>query len=515
MLSVRRTLFAPLLLALAAPACAPPKDAPPDSSLNLPDGGNDVDAGVEETVYPSVRFNPIARFVDESGAVYSGQAGAWLGFGAPAALIPDAMAAGGFRSSLAIHAGIEGYVIPNVPEAAYYLRFNDTYVWSDARQQDLVSTLVQRHDLDWSVPTGTGVQLHVTGLAPWKASDMLRLSSPNGGTPMEDRRLVTPEDFGGTAPTVGATQLDVRFTRFLTLLEGGKGDSLWVQQLSERPAVESAQPYTATVRSFRQPAFSLVARQVAPLDAPLEGGTERHVSFAVNVAAFDTVAQGAHPAAKGPRLGRTTGHFWAIGARPGAEPFARLGANPELAFAPVSIDLERAQYEVSFLDAFPQEWRRVMMFSTGAMVSYGTAENPTLHPFLIQRYDTLDDVPTGAPLAPRLGAPRNLRVNGAPASGTLTGIGRSPVVSWDPPALGTPTRYFVELLTYAPGRNLSSTGKYLITGGTELRLPAEVVPTDSGFVIKVVATRNAGTRSPYEGELPLDLAEAATGLLTP
>ena len=106
---------------------------------------------------------------------------------------------------------------------------------------------------------------------------------------------------------------------------------------------------------------------------------------------------------------------------------------------------------------------------------------------------------------------RNLRVNGVDAA---KGLGGAPVLSWDPPALGPATRSFVSILKYVRGRyTLSESGRYLITTGTELQLPPEVLPGGS-FVIKVTAAGGAGTYSPHEGTLPLDVAEAGTGLLS-
>ncbi len=479
-------------------------DAGTPSADSGTDAGTPADSGTEFEDDGGVRFSPTVRFIDETGHATVGQEGAWLEAPTPAALVPGGLSDGGVRVYPARHTGIDGYVIPGVPEGPYFLRFNGSYLWTDARQVELRSTLVQRPDLDWSVPAGTALDLRISGLAPWQPTDVLRLSAPNGSTPAEDMRLSTAEDFGGTLPAHGATSLDVQVSRFLTLLDGAKGDSLWVQQLSESPGIGGGQPFTRVVRSFHRPAVPLTPRQATPLDVALTGGTERTVSFSVDAAAFETQLRGAHPEAK--KLGTLN---WAIGARPGAEPFARLGSHPELAFASSSIDVPLSSYTVSFLDAFPVHWLRVAHVSSGVQVrltSSAATFNTTL---FLQRYDTLESLAEARTLAPRLGPVRNLRINGQSASAGLTGVGATPTVSWEPPELGTATRYFVQVT--GPGLTGQSP---VVTSGTEVRLPPGLVP-GAPFAVKVTATRGAGTRSPYEGELPLDMADAMTGILSP
>ncbi|MBZ4416824.1 fibronectin type III domain-containing protein [Myxococcus sp. RHSTA-1-4] len=495
-------------------ACSSEPEVDTDAGTPPPDDSGtseETDSGTEP-VGEGIRFNPTVHIIDERGQGAVMQTGAWTDAPSPAALVPGGLPDGGVRVYPARHVGVEGYVVPGVPEGEYLLRFNDTLLVTDARQVELRSTMVQRPSLEWSVPTGTALDLRVSGLAPWRSSDILRLSSPNGSTPMEDLRLSTAEHFGGTLPTAGATGLDVRVSRFLSLLDGSKGDSLWVQQLSESAGIDGGHSFTRVVRSFHQPAVPLTPGTATSLDVALTGGTERTVSFSVDGAAFAAQLEATHPDAQG--LGSLN---WAIGARPGAEAFARLGSHPELAFASTSIDVPLAPYTVSFLDAFPEHWRRVAHVSSSTRVrltSGGAAYQRTL---VLQRADTLEGLVEAGTLAPRLGPVRNLRINGQDATAARSGVGTTPLVSWDPPELGTATRYFVRvtpLLQQGAGFTAGTSRTLLVTSKTEVRLPPGLV-SGSHFVVTVTATRGAGTRSPHEGELPLDMAEATTGILSP
>jgi hypothetical protein len=509
-----RKLFMAAMVAMASViGCSSEPDDKADAGTPPPtdSGTEDADSG---TVLEGegIRFNPTAHIIDESGHVTVMQTGAWLEAPAPAVLVPGGLPDGGIRVYPARHVGAEGYVAPGVPEENYFLRFNDMYLWTDARQVELRSTQVQRPSLEWNVPAGTALDLHISGLAPWHASDILRLSSPNGGTPMEDRRLSTAEDFGGALPPADATRLDVRVSRFFTLLDGSQGDSLWVQQLSESEGLDGGHPFTRVVRSFHQPAVPLTPGSAASLDVALTEGSERTVSFSVNGAAFGTQLQAAHPEAQGLRS-----LSWAIGARPGAEPFARLGSSPELAFGSTSIDVALAPYTVRFVDAFPEHWRRVAHVSSSTQVRLTSGGLGYAGTLFLHRADTLEGLVEAGTLAPRLGPVRNLRINGQGASAELAGVGRTPVVSWDSPGLGTATRYFVQvipLIELSTRFAADTPGAWLVTTKTEVRLPPGQV-SGTHFVVKVTATHGAGTSSPYEGQLPLDMAEATTGILRP
>lgn len=508
--------LAALLAAVSLIACASDPEDDTDGGTRPPaDSGTDAGPSVDPdsgTQGEGIRFNPTVRIIDESGQVTVMQVGAWLEAPAPAALVPGGLPDGGVREYPARHVGIDGYVVPGGPEGDYLLRFNDTYLWTDARQVELRHTMVQRPSLEWSVPAGTALDLRVSGLEPWQASDLLRLSAPNGSTPSEDMRLSTAEDFGGTLPTPGVTGFNVRVARFLSLLDGTKGDSLWVQQLSESGGLDGGQPFTRVVRGFHQPAVPLAPGRATALDVALTGGAERTVTFSVDGAAFATQLEATHPAAEGLRSLN-----WAIGARPGAEPFARLGSHPELAFGSTSIDLPLAPYTVSFLDAFPEHWRRVAHVSSSTRVRLTSGGASYVGTLFVQRADTLEAWVEAGTLAPRLGPVRNLRINGQGASAELTGVGATPLVSWDPPELGTATRYFVEVTPLVQqGASLvaGTSRRWLVTAKTEVRLPPGW-GSGTHFVVKVTATRGADTSSPHNGELPLDMAEATTGVLRP
>lgn len=171
--------LAALLAAVSLLACASfPDDETDAGPPPAADSGTDAGDSGTEPVGETIRFNPTVRIIDESGTVTVLQEGAWIGEEAPAALVPGGLSDGGLRVYPAQHVGADGYVVEGVPEGYYLLRFNNTHLWTDARQVELRSTQVQRSDLDWTVPAGTALDLRITGLAPWQPSDSLQRPRP-------------------------------------------------------------------------------------------------------------------------------------------------------------------------------------------------------------------------------------------------------------------------------------------------------------------------------------------------
>ncbi len=114
---------------------------------------------------------------------------------------------------------------------------------------------------------------------------------------------------------------------------------------------------------------------------------------------------------------------------------------------------------------------------------------------------------SGTALAPTIGLPRNLRVNGKPVplATMTTGVGTGLTVAFDPPALGTPFAYRVQLrelddLKDAQGKVISAERVVLTvnTIATELVLPAGSLLLGRHYALTVEARAGEG----YDPKLP-------------
>jgi hypothetical protein len=96
---------------------------------------------------------------------------------------------------------------------------------------------------------------------------------------------------------------------------------------------------------------------------------------------------------------------------------------------------------------------------------------------------------------PRVGPPRDLRINGAVATGLLTSVGLQPLVSWTAPSVGTPDYYSLrlyELFATSSGATSRLQLTTFTTAQTQLRLPPGVLTPGKSYYLQVTAVSQPG-----------------------
>ncbi|HTM19922.1 MAG TPA: hypothetical protein VL172_05430, partial [Kofleriaceae bacterium] len=236
--------------------------------------------------------------------------------------------------------------------------------------------------------------------------------------------------------------------------------------------------YLAAVRGAELPAFDLGAEPESAATAILASPPERVVDVDWRIDAFDDLRLLDHAV--------VAQSFYDLGAAAiphGLELDGRQhGASADLAIVRLTDAAGQAPADaLGFADPFPDDY---------AVLVTAVAWYPEQH-------QVGDDVPTalfdaiwvrrdladaGAPIAPPLSPPRNLR-----ASATD--------LSWDPPALGTPDLYEVDVypLASAGGATTARAATRLeVRDGTSVRIPATLLDPDAaGFVFRVAAVATA------------------------
>jgi hypothetical protein len=124
-----------------------------------------------------------------------------------------------------------------------------------------------------------------------------------------------------------------------------------------------------------------------------------------------------------------------------------------------------------------------------------------------------------SPLVPRVSPPRNLRVDGADGL-SRSQISRLPLLSWDPPASGTPTSYGISLFRFTrigTGQIINvNEGAFFEVTGTSFRVPFGDVVPGGEYVFGVTAFAAPGAdvaRAPFKGGFPFGAATAFTTML--
>jgi hypothetical protein len=132
----------------------------------------------------------------------------------------------------------------------------------------------------------------------------------------------------------------------------------------------------------------------------------------------------------------------------------------------------------------------------------------------------------GSPAAPIIGPVRGVTIGGKDAFSSPTGVGLTPTIAWQPPALGTPIEYEVRVL--APGGEDPTYGflwyassTFHVPGDrTSLDLPAETLVSGLPYSIAIRAiteplTADEHAAAPRKLALPYGWADTITPELKP
>src|SRR5262249_1817641 len=126
---------------------------------------------------------------------------------------------------------------------------------------------------------------------------------------------------------------------------------------------------------------------------------------------------------------------------------------------------------------------------------------------------------SAGPVQPVLSPIQDLQVNGMSALSDLTGVTKTPTVSWTAPAVGTPAHYAVhiEKLTNNNGATPTPIIANLYTKDTKLDIPSGVLADGNTYFIRVTAveTQIDVTAHPFRTSLESARADAFSNLISP
>lgn len=423
-----------------------------------------------------------------------------------------------------------GVQFAGVPSGPYYLRSGSTYIVTDERLVDLSTNRLGRADTVFTEQFETPAQVNLVGLAPW--APWQGTSLPGSSLQVVSRQL---DLYGGVDifdvdPTGQTSILSTGSgvwsgTGPLPVFEADKGDRLYVNQLSPVDAGTlpdgGALAYTTVVRSVEMGAFDFtpdgttalpisgVMQPVPMTEFPVEWRLPRYTARATEV----------HPSAT-PSLPS----FYVMPAAHGLQS-GWVGYSGEL----LTLQLPRgSSYDftrrLTYGNPFPSTWGMVgsaqYSFRTLQPVPDGSGSQFYVTGSMIT-YDRLDNLVAG-PVEPRVSPPRELRIDGVPASVAREVGSASPVISWLPPTLGSVSAYRVSIYRLVnDGFPLSSIYRrfYLPGSATQVRLPSGVLEPRGIYFLRVTALDAPSydvERTPFTSieQLPYAHAEAISSLFT-
>jgi hypothetical protein len=386
---------------------------------------------------------------------------------------------------------------------------------------DLGTWRAGRTDARYAQTSPTDLELDMSGLAPWDSqNDAAVLYEPNLGFVNFFTQDFAPDITGMPADGASASQLHIDWVNAVggPLADEAKGDRAYLLQF--RTQMLAGVAVGAPVRAAELPPFFQIDGEPTAVPAAMTDTPTLHVRIAMDRAAFDSLRPAISPAA-----GPATERGFAILATTGdvATDFSASSLPAELvSMDPASLD-GTGMFDLGDLDVvspFP---------STSTFGQY-----VSIYPVHLTRDDgasgdaaaqigvITNQLPTqSAPAAPIVGPVAGVSIGGKDAFSSPAGVGLTPVIAWQPPALGTPIEYEVSIL--APGSDQPTYGflwhaaaTFHVPGDrTSLQLPAETLVPGFPYAIAIRAitaplTADDHAAAPRKLALPYGWADTIT-----
>ncbi|MCY1015725.1 hypothetical protein [Pyxidicoccus sp. MSG2] len=421
-----------------------------------------------------------------------------------------------------------GYQFTGVPSGAYYLKTGTSYIVTDERQVELGTNRLGRADTVFTSQYETPLQLNLSGLAPWTPYKSSYLPGSSVAVASGQVEVFGEMEFpGGVA--AGQTSLVTNqaslpnYMGNMPVFNASAGDKLYVSQLGQMDAGTlpdgGALAYETVVRGLETSAFNFTPNGTTalPITGVMQPVSMTELPIEWRLPEYTIRASEVHPAAT---LGTST--FSIVPAAHGLTN-GWIGYSGELLNlllpAGASFNLTR---RLTYGNPFPTTWGVVGTTGYSFRVVGTVAGSPTQYTVSgsISTSDRLENLVAG-PLLPRVTSPRSLSIDGIAASvqrevGTV-----SPVISWLPPSMGSPSAYRMTLYRFPTGQTSATTQArfYLPGSATQVRLPAGTLAPASIHYLRVTAVDAPNydvEREPFGSaeRLPYASADALSSLFT-
>ncbi len=399
---------------------------------------------------------------------------------------PSVLAADG--PHVTTHVGPGRYEARSVPLGPFVAQIGDSFFETSGSELDAGRVIVGHDPTTFDLGSELSVQLD--GLAPWSAGDGLTIVSALA-------RARTPL---AMTPAAGVTAVSTTVTvTGDAIIDTDQGDDALIYQTSTIASAGGAPSYTRIVASAVLPSL----HRLTPLTASLVAvAADQSITLSADSAAFLAETDGQPIDHMDLRLNVMSGASGLVHAT---------------AWDPTLVDVDPAgapagtfAYANPFAAPF---WTPYARFDVVYRV-----DNAAAGTSIWAQISTLVGVDQiSAPIAPLVGVPRGLRVNGSDAA-VVQGATTTPTLSWDPPLTGHVDSYRIVVyrVVALPGSPLVPVATFWTTR-TSFVVP-QVFLTGIRYVALVGAVAMPNTdRSTvlFRDSLPIGLAEAATGVFSP
>lgn len=397
------------------------------------------------------------------------------------------------------------FSIPDVPVGTYYLKIDDTYLVRSGDSVDLSHAVLGRPDAVPVTIQPTDVVLDVDNLAAWQIGDELQMFSAGSGTiafSLQDRPESAPPAEGDTA--LAGFAYDLAAAEGPMLVDGNAGDQLFVSQLAL--SSDGANLHRRVARLFAPDSFAMMDGQTTSLAGSFAEVAETDTFAAEwDRPAFDGALRAGAPLEELASYPIFTLHTLPSAAEQG---FYYHSADLVQLLSAWTDDTSAVEASWAFGDPYPADWTR--MVSAG-LVTYRYRSVGGAAPRALTSWIEVDLPRAGlspdTPIAPLIGPVRSPRVAGHDAFESIDGIGMTPTVSWQPPALGEATLYEVVVLMLVDEEGFTRSYRvaFLTTTDTAVTIPPGILVPGGTYVFAIGATHAPGVdveAEPYREVLP-------------
>jgi len=415
------------------------------------------------------------------------------------------------------------FLIPNVERTPYLLQIGISYVWATSRNIDLSRAELGRPDVQLE-PEETQLSVSLSGLVPWQETDDLQLHSANSGIGYFSAASCA---FPSWSPPFPGEQswfstLDYVFSMQncgapAARIDGTRGDVLYVTHLSSRSEAGGLS-IQELHRSYQTTSLPRAGGNMLMLNGFLTPVPTATRTLNYPASEFEALALAAHPSAELTTTGLN------IGALPGYTQFGSFAGWPDLALANGPAGQGDLSTSFTYGNPFPGAWPQFVTAQSSARVRYSVplpgGGTSTPRSFSVYTYSQLPVAGTTTSLTPRVGPPRDMRINGSVATGDLTGVGLTPLLSWTAPSVGTANYYSVrvyELFATGGGGTSRLQIAALTTAQTQVRLPPGLLAAGKHYHVQVNAVSQPASdpNRPFISGPMFHFAMAVTGRFEP